>query len=81
MDQYLTQLETFANENLVPYAWSIAAALVIFIIGSWIVARLSSWVQKLLNKRMDETVATFLGRIVHILPYRDPLPSRYWHQP
>ena len=42
MDQYLTQLETFANENLVPYAWSIAAALVIFIIGSWIVARLSS---------------------------------------
>ena len=67
MDQYLTQLETFANENLVPYAWSIAAALVIFIIGSWIVARLSSWVQKLLNKRMDETVATFLGRIVHIL--------------
>ena len=67
MDQYLTQLETFANENLVPYAWSIAAALVIFIIGSWIVARLSGWVKKLLNKRMDETVATFLGRIVHVL--------------
>ena len=37
MDQYLSQLETFANEHLMPYAWNIIAALVIFFVGKWIV--------------------------------------------
>ncbi|EKF73581.1 small-conductance mechanosensitive channel [Alcanivorax hongdengensis A-11-3] len=67
MDQYLSQLQTFANENLMPYAWNIVAALVIFIVGKWIVGRLANWSSRMLDKRVDATVAKFLGNIIHII--------------
>ena len=67
MEQYLSQLQTFANENLMPYAWNIVAALVIFIVGKWIVGRLAGWVNRMMDKRVDATVAKFIGNIVHII--------------
>lgn len=67
MDDYMGQLQTFFNENLVPYAWNIIAALLIFLIGMWIVSRLSNWMQNLMGKRLDATIAKFLGRIIHVV--------------
>ncbi|MDX1804716.1 MAG: mechanosensitive ion channel [Alcanivorax sp.] len=67
MDQYLSQLQTFANDNLMPYAWNIVTALVIFIVGKWVVAKLSAWVSRVMDKRIDATVAKFVGNIVHIV--------------
>ena len=67
MDDYMGQLQTFFNDNLVPYAWNIVAALLIFLIGLWVVARLSKWLQNLMGKRLDSTIAKFLGRIIHVL--------------
>ncbi|MED5388520.1 MAG: mechanosensitive ion channel domain-containing protein [Pseudomonadota bacterium] len=67
MDQYLSQLETFANENLMPYAWNIVAALVIFIVGKWIVGKIAGWVSRMFDKKLDTEVAKFLGNIIHIL--------------
>lgn len=66
MEQLVSQIQTFANENLMPYAWNIVSAIIIFIIGKWIVARLAGWAAKLLDKRMDQTVAKFIGNIIHI---------------
>lgn len=67
MDQYLEQLQTFANENLMPYGWNIIAALVIFIVGKWIIGKLASWLSRIMDKRMDTEVAKFLGNIIHVL--------------
>ena len=67
MDQYLDQIQTFANDNLMPYAWNIIAALVIFIVGKWVVSKLAHWVNRMLDKRVDATVSKFLGNIVHII--------------
>ena len=67
MDQYLDQIQTFANENLMPYAWNIVAALVIFIIGKWIVSKVAQGVNRMMDKRIDHTVAKFVGNIVHIV--------------
>lgn len=67
MDQYTGQLQAFLNENLVPYVWNILAALLVFLIGLWIVGRLSNWIQTLLGRRLDSTVARFLGRLVHVV--------------
>ncbi len=67
MDQYTGQLQAFLNENLVPYVWNMLAALLVFLIGLWIVGRLSKWIQTLLGRRLDTTVARFLGRLVHVV--------------
>lgn len=67
MDQYLSQLETFANENLMPYAWNIVAALVIFIVGKWIVGKLAGWLGRVMDKKLDTEVAKFLSNIIHVL--------------
>lgn len=63
----MEQIETFINENLMPYAWSFAMAVVVFVIGIWVAKRISNWCKGLLNKRLDPTVANFLGNIIHIL--------------
>ena len=45
----MEQIETFINENLMPYAWSFAMAVVIFVIGIWVAKRISIWCKGLLN--------------------------------
>lgn len=67
MDVYWHQIQTFVHTHIVPYAWNIIAALLLFLIGVWVVARISHWLKKLLETRMDSTVAQFVGRIIHVL--------------
>lgn len=66
MDDYAGQLHNFLNHNLMPYAWNTAAALLIFIIGIWLAGRLSRWAESLFGKRLDGTIARFLGRVLHV---------------
>lgn len=67
MDEYWGQLQNFVRDNVVPYAWNIVAALLVFVIGLWVVARISHWIKRLLAKRLDAVVAQFVGRIIHVL--------------
>lgn len=66
MDRYLDLLHQFANENLVPYAWNLVIAAVIFLAGSWIVGAIRKLLEKAMDKRMDPTVSRFLARLAHI---------------
>ena len=63
----MEQVQTFIEVNLMPYAWNILMALVIFIVGKWIVGKLAGVTSRLLDKRMDTEVAKFLATLVHIL--------------
>lgn len=63
----MEQVQTFIEVNLMPYAWNILMALVIFIVGKWVVGKLAGLVNRLLDKKMDTEVAKFLGALVHIL--------------
>lgn len=66
MNVYWHQLQTFVQAHIVPYAWNIIAAALLFFVGIWVVGRLSQWVMRLLGKRMDATVAQFVGRTTHV---------------
>jgi small conductance mechanosensitive channel len=66
METVLDQLNTFALENIFPFATNLIAALVIFLIGKWLARRISAGVDSLLNKKIDPTVARFTGNLTHI---------------
>ena len=67
MDSFVTQLKTFAEENLVAYGYGIVAALLVFLIGKWLAGKVATWTRNLLGKRIDGTVATFIGNLLHIV--------------
>lgn len=67
MEAYWGQLETFVREHVVPYGWNIVAALLVFVIGLWVVARISNWIKGLLGKRLDPVISQFVAKIIHVL--------------
>lgn len=66
MTELLDQLTTFYQQNIVPYAWNILIALVIFFLGKWVVGRLSALLERSLDKRVDTTIARFVARIGYV---------------
>lgn len=66
MNELVEQLTLFYQQNIVPYAWNILIALVIFLVGKWLVGKFSTMLEKSLDKRVDTTIARFFGRISHI---------------
>lgn len=66
MDQLIEQLTAFYQQNIVPYAWNILIALAIFFVGKWVVGRLSGWLERSMDRRMDITIARFIARIGYI---------------
>lgn len=66
MDAMLDQLNTFALENLFPFASNLIAALVIFLIGKWLAKRISAGVDSVLSKKVDPTVSRFIGNLTQI---------------
>lgn len=66
MNELLDQATIFYQENIVPYAWNILVALIIFFLGKWVVGRLSSLMEKTMDKRVDATIARFVARIAYI---------------
>jgi small conductance mechanosensitive channel len=66
METMLDQLNTFALENIFPFATNLIAALFIFLIGKWLAKRVSGGVDALLSKKIDPTVAKFIGNLAHI---------------
>jgi small conductance mechanosensitive channel len=63
MDQILEQATQFYQQNIVPYAWNIVIAVVIFLVGKWVVARLTNFMRTAMEKKLDPTIARFLARI------------------
>lgn len=67
MDSIISQLTEFAETNLVPYGYSLLTALVVFFVGKWLAKKVAGWARTLLSKRIDNTVAAFVGNLVHIV--------------
>lgn len=66
MDTYIQALEQFYNEHLIPYTWNILAALLIFLLGKWVVGRLTAVLERTMDKRVDPTISRFVGRIAYV---------------
>ena len=66
MEASVQYLQQFASENLVPYAYNFIAALVIFIVGKWLAKRISSMSASVFSKKIDATVAHFIGNLINI---------------
>ena len=67
MENLMTQLQEFAEANLVTYGYGLVAALLVFFIGKWVAGKIARWSKALLGKRIDATVATFVGNLIHIV--------------
>lgn len=67
MDVYWQSLQAFVQSNIMPYAWNIVAAIVILLVGLWLVSRITRGLNALLAKRMEPMLARFLARIAQIL--------------
>lgn len=67
MDVYWTALQEFLHTHIMPYAWNIVIAVVMLLVGLWLIARIRSGMDKLLQQRMEATLARFLARITQIL--------------
>ena len=66
MDEVTSYIQQFANENLAPYAYNILTALAIFIVGKWIARRIANMSTTVMAKKIDQTVAHFVGNIINI---------------
>lgn len=66
MEDMIKYIQDFASENLVAYAYNVVAALVIFLVGKWIAGRIAAVSRNLLGKKIDTTVANFIGNIINI---------------
>lgn len=69
MDQTWQAAHAFISANITPYLYNILAALIIFLVGKWLAGRLSQWLENYMDKRMEHTVARFVGNILKILLY------------
>lgn len=67
MDGLSQQVQTFVSQNLAPYAYNFVVAIVIFIIGKWIARRIASFSQGVIGKKVDHTVANFIGNLINIM--------------
>ena len=66
MESVITQFEQFMSSNVAPFAYNLIAALVIFTIGKWLAGRVSTMLKSMLGKKIDTTVASFVGNLLHI---------------
>ena len=66
MDEVATLSTEFVEQNLMPYAFNLLTAVLIFIIGKWVVGRLAGLLETTLKRKLDPTVASFLARLAHI---------------
>jgi small conductance mechanosensitive channel len=66
MDALLEQFQQFASAHAVPFAYKLFAAIVTLVIGRFIATRVSRGLDNLLRKKIDPTVASFVGNIANI---------------
>jgi small conductance mechanosensitive channel len=66
MERYRQALEQFVDTHLVPYSWNLVAALVILVVGYWVVSRLCVLLEHRMQARMDATIARFIARLVRV---------------
>ncbi len=66
MEETINSIKDFASENLVHYGYNIIAALAIFIIGKAIARHISTFTVAVMSKKLDATVARFIGNILNI---------------
>lgn len=62
----LEQLQQFTLDSILPFAVNLLTALVIFVIGKWVAKRISNATDAMLSKKIDATVAKFIGNLTNI---------------
>lgn len=67
VEQLWQQANSFISTNLTPYLYNILAALIIFLVGKWLAKRLARWLEGVMEKRMEHTVARFIANILNVL--------------
>lgn len=67
MENLIDSFQQFGTENLAGYAQNIVAALLIFFVGKWVAARIARLVKTGAAKRIDGTVANFVGNLLNIV--------------
>lgn len=66
MEEVAALSTEFVEQNLMPYAFNLLTAVLIFIIGKWVVGRLASFMEGVFKRKLDPTVSSFLARLAHI---------------
>jgi small conductance mechanosensitive channel len=66
MEDLSQQVQTFVSQNLAPYAYNFIVAIVLFIIGKWIARRIANFAEGVIAKKIDHTVAHFMGNLINI---------------
>jgi small conductance mechanosensitive channel len=66
MDSLLEQFHQFTATHAIPFGYKLVAALLTLLIGRWIASRMSRGLDGALRKRLDPTVASFLGNALHV---------------
>lgn len=67
MENLIQSANDFIQNNVVTYGYGLVSAIVIFLVGKWIAARIANWSKRALGARLDVTIATFLGNLIHIV--------------
>lgn len=64
LQQWFAEIET---ASMMAVVWQVLGALLIFVIGRWVVQIVAGFMRRALNRRgMDEMLVGFLTRIVHV---------------
>jgi small conductance mechanosensitive channel len=66
MDRLIEAVEQFVNTNIVPYSWNLLMALVIFVVGKWLVTRLCNLLERKMSARVDGTISRFIARLAYV---------------
>lgn len=66
-EQAWQQAQVFISGNVTPYLYNILAALIIFLVGKWLAGRVARWLEHVMEKRVEHTVARFVANILNVL--------------
>jgi len=57
-------------ELLTIYGLKVIAAIAVFVIGRWIAKILTTFTEKLMNKKqVDPTIVSFVANLIYIIPF------------
>src|SRR5690606_2472716 len=66
MENTTALVTEFVERYAALYAYNLIMAIVILLVGLWLVKRIANVTENALKRRLDITVASFLSRLLHI---------------
>ena len=66
MDDVTTLITEFVERYAALYAYNLVMAIIILVVGLWVVKRIAGFTENAFKRKLDITVASFLARILHV---------------